>query len=185
MSGVEEAVAAAEIASLFISVGSSIAESAALSDAAEDADAITRREQVQLRIQESQESVSRMRDMERLLASEEVQLGVRNISPASGTARAITQESIINFREDEQAASLNYASRQLALLKQNMIMQKEVGANQFAIATNAGKEVLNVGMAEFRRPGSTLLNQSTKTPYVNRTGTRGFEKFRDNFNLNR
>jgi hypothetical protein len=71
-----------------------------------------RQQQVQLRLQQNQSELMRLQKMRQVLASEQVQFGVRNIAAGSGTIRAITEQNFVNFMQDETADKLNYMAKQ-------------------------------------------------------------------------
>lgn len=95
-----------------------------------------RQQQVELRLQQNQSELVRINKLRHVLATEEVQLGVRNVSPLAGTSRALTEENFQNFLADQNANSLNYAAKQQRL----NIALKQVDVQKRAqyIAATAG-----------------------------------------------
>ena len=123
MSGVEIAGAVA-VASLATS-GVSFISQMDIENEAEDLRIRENREQsVALRLQQNEASIQRQKQLERLLATEEVGLAVRNISPSSGSVRATSIRNLHEFYEDENASELNHAAKQLALIRQSQFCER-------------------------------------------------------------
>lgn len=122
-----------------------------------------RSQQVQLRIRENQESIARMKSLEKILATEEVMTGFRNISGASGSVRALTIENMDNFYADEDAAALNYAAKQQALARQLQIVGMKKDAQEMDSFLNFGKNMINQGQSYYQ--SQNLNNLAKQTAY--------------------
>lgn len=190
MSGGEIVVAAAAIS--LISSGVSAYEQISAANSAADMQAKQLREQqVQLRLQENQASIERMRRLEATLATEEVMLGARNISMGSGTANAFTINNMRNFYEDENADKLNFGAKQLALARQRELVYAQRRSQVFNAVTGFVKEGANAVMSAYGVPSQSLLDKSAGAGGASTAsagGTYGAQRFmeqqRKQFDLN-
>jgi hypothetical protein len=188
MSGVEIVVAAAAAVSLVAS-GVSAYEQVQTANAAESmqADQI-RQQQVQLRLQQNQASIERMKKLRSVLATEEVTFGARNISGASGTARAIVQTNMHEFYNDEDADKLNYAAKQVALARQQDMVWQQRRAQVFGAVTGFVKEGAGTVMAAYGVPSKSLIDASAGGGTANVGGSAGYQSYMasqgNQFNLN-
>lgn len=119
-----------------------------------------RQQQVQLRLQENQESIERMKNLQKIVATEIVQLGARNVSAGAGTHMALINQNFIDFEEDNTASKLNYLSKQVGL----DVARKSVDMERRARVTNAligfGKDTVGLGLAMYGMPSSSLVSKS-------------------------
>jgi len=92
------------------------------SDAADAQHAQNRQQQVALRLQENQGELVRMHQLRRILSEQQVQLGVRNIDSRSGTVRAITEQNLQAYIQDENADKLNFNAKMQNLNIQNRMI---------------------------------------------------------------
>lgn len=82
----------------------------------------------QQRLAETQRSIDREKDLQKTIASQQVQAAARGISPSSGSFKNLTQQSFNQFNEDEKADALNLQIRETSLQEQSdEISQKEFG----------------------------------------------------------
>lgn len=104
-------------------------------DAAELQHEQIRQQQVQLRLQQNQAEIERLGKLRRVLATEQVQLGVRNIASTSGTIKAITEENLQAYLGDKNASKLNFLAKQqnLAIEDQQVDIRKRA---QYISATS-------------------------------------------------
>lgn len=119
-----------------------------------------RQQQVQLRLQENQSSIERMKNLRAVLASQEVMLGERNISPASGSVRAIYNQDFVDFEEDDTASKLNYSAKRAALSVQNQGVNLEQQARKTSAVTGFFKDAASVGLAYYGIPSQNLVDKS-------------------------
>lgn len=187
MSGAEIVVAAAAVSLVSSGVSAYEQINAANQSAALQAKQI-REQQVQLRLQQNQSSIERMRKLEAVLATEEVTLGTRNISMGSGTANAMTLNSMKNFYEDENADQLNYGAKQIALSRQRDLVYIQRRAQVFNAVTGFVKEGANTVMSAYGVPSQSLLDKSAGGGTANVGGSYSGQQWqnqqRQNFNLN-
>ena len=108
-----------------------------------------REQQVQLRLQEGQADVARLKQLQTTLATDEVMLGFRNISLGSGTATALASHNMAEYIADEHADKLNYASKNLALVRSSQLVGLQKNAQVMNAITGFGFQA-----------GSTLLSAS-------------------------
>lgn len=189
MSGVEIAGTAAAVS--LITSGVSVYEQIKTANAATalQNDNI-RQQQVQLRLQENQASIERMKKLQQVLATEEVTLGTRNISGSSGTALAFTKNNMEEFFADENADKLNYSAKQLALSRQQELNYQQRRATVFNAVTGFVKEGANTVMSYYQLPGKSLIDASLNTAnsVANIEGTKSYQSYtgeqRSEFDLN-
>lgn len=145
-----------------------------------------RDQQVQLRLQENQNSIERMKNLRSVLATEEVTLGERNISSASGTARALTNQNFVNFEEDETADRLNFAAKQNALNRQRRQVDLARNAQVVGTAIGFGKSIATMGMAVKGMPSQSLVDVSApKGSSASQGNYTQSSQTKSQFNLNR
>ncbi len=185
MSGVEIAIAV----SLVAAGAGAYGQITAANQAAELQAKQLREQQVQLRLQENQASLERMRKLEAVLATEEVMLGSRNISAGSGTANAFTISNMSHFYEDENADKLNYGAKQLALGRQIQLVQKQRKAQVFNAITGAISQGASTALMAYGVPSKSLIDASSGAGTANVGGSYGGQQYmssqRNQFNLNR
>jgi hypothetical protein len=188
MSGVE-IVAAAAAVSLVASGVSAYSQIQIANQSAEMQEKQIREQQVQLRLQENQSTIDRMKKLQQVLATEEVSLGVRHIAANSGSVRAVTMENMHNFIEDENADKLNYAAKQLALGRSITMVRQQRNAQVFGAATGFIKEGAGTVMAVYGVPSQSLIDKSAGGGGVSNVGgSYGAQSYmgsqRNQFNLN-
>lgn len=123
-----------------------------------------RQQQVQLRLQENQQSIARMKNLRQILATEQVQLGSRNISSASGSVRAIYQTNFTEFSQDETASKLNYLGKQTGLDTQGQMVELERGTRVKNAVLGYFQQQLHLGMAMSGMPSGSLVNATSPPP---------------------
>ncbi len=147
-----------------------------------------RTQQVQLRLQENQASIERMKKLEQTLASQQVSFGAKNIAPGSSIERGLSLESYHNFLDDENADKLNFASKQMALARQEQLVFQQRRAQVFNTGTGFVKEGASTVMAAYGVPSQSLLAASTNSGTANVGGSYGAQQFssqqKKQFNLN-
>ncbi len=187
MSGVEIVAAAAAVSLISSGVSAYEQIQTANESAKTQADQI-RTQQVQLRLQQNQASIERMKSLERTLASQEVSFGVKNIAPGSSVERGLALESYHNFLDDENADKLNYASKQMALARQEQLVWTQRRAQVFGAVTGLVKEGAGTVMAAYGVPSQSLLDKSAGSGTANVGGSYGGQAFQQQqtkqFNLN-
>lgn len=185
MSGVE-VVAAAAAVSLVTSAASAYQQVKTANATASAQNKQIREQQVELRLQQNQASIERLKSLQQILATEEVTFGARNIAGSSGTVRAITMGNMADFYADENADRLNFSAKQLALARQNEINYAQRRAQVFNAATGFIKEGAGTVMAAYGVPSSSLLNSSKGTANVaGSSGAQNYlEKQSKQFDLN-
>lgn len=119
-----------------------------------------REQSVQLRLQQNQETIERQRKLEQVLAAEQVSLATRNIAPTSGSVRAISLRNFHEFYEDEHASQLNYAARQLALVRQSKIVTTARNAQIFNTITNLASETGRTYYDYVKIPSKSLVDKT-------------------------
>ena len=170
MSGVEIAVAAAAATSLVASGVSAYSQVQTANETQRiQADNI-REEQLQLRLQQNQNSIERMKKLQQVLATEEISFGLRNIAPGSGSARAVTIKDVSNFYEDENADRLNFGAKQLALARQGQLNRITRNATVFNAYTGLVKEGANTVISAYGCRVRALLARPAQR--VRLVGTR-------------
>lgn len=117
------------------------------SDAADLQHDQIRQQQVQLRLEQNQGEIARTQQLRRVLASEEVQVGTRNIAPGSGTIRAITEENLQNFLKDQNADRLNFLGKQSYLNIEDQMVDVKKRAMDINATAGFLKEVENIVVA--------------------------------------
>jgi hypothetical protein len=144
-----------------------------------------REQQVQLRLQQSQNSIERMKELQRVLAAEEVSFGERNISPASGSARALVTGSFNDFIADENADLLNYGAKQLALSRQKDLISLQKKAQIFGAVTNTVGKVAGAYALKGQGASPSLIAASQGVPSAASGITyQNYQKQRNLTNLN-
>ncbi len=186
MSGVEIVAAAAAVS--LVASGVSAYEQVQTANQAASMQAQQLREQaVQLRLQQNQQSLNRISNLRKVLATEEVSFGAKNISGASGTVQAITMENMHNFYEDENADQLNYGAKQLAITRQTAMVWQQRRAQVFGAVTGFVKEGASTVMAAYGVPSQSLMDAS-KGGTSNVGGSAGYQAYaagqRKQFNIN-
>lgn len=172
-----------------------------------------RNQQVQLRIQENQQSLERVDKLRRTIATSEVMLGARNIGAGVG---AIELENEANYLNDTELANLNFSAKQRSLKTQLILSDKRKDATKMQsilgfvkgsamTAMSAAGGGLPTGqtedaakkLADSKTSGvtgagsgtsttSTGIGKSTIAPQGSTMGSRGFNSYFDQqFNLNR
>lgn len=159
MSGAEIVVAAAAVSLISSGVSAYEQVQVANESAKTQSDQI-RTQQVQLRLQQNQASIERMKALEKTLASQEVSFGVKNIAPGSSIERGLSLDSYHNFLDDENADKLNFASKQMALARQNQLVWTQRKAQVFNAATGFIKEGAGTVMAAYGVPSQSLIEKS-------------------------
>lgn len=119
-----------------------------------------RMQQVQLRLQENQESIERYKNLRKILATEQVQIGARNISPSSGSVRAIVNQNFVDFEEDQTASRLNYLSKQVGLDVQAQGVRNERNARVQQAVLGFGKDTVGLAMSFYGMPSGSLVDRS-------------------------
>lgn len=160
MSGAEIVVGAMAV-SLLAGGVSSYEQTQAANNAADTEARQVRDQQVQLRLQQNQNSIERMTKLRQVLATEEVTFGERNISMGSGTVRAITQEDMDNFYADENADKLNYASKSLALARQRDLAYEQAKAEKISAVAGFVRQGAGAVMAAYGVPNQSLMDGQT------------------------
>lgn len=127
-----------------------------------------REQQVQLRLQDNQAAIERIKKSRQILAAEEVNLGFRNISLSAGTGLAFTSQSIAEFQADEHASKLNLAAKQLALSRQSQLIKVQRSANVFNALTSGISNIVSTGLAYAAIPKSNLVDASKAEPIVDK-----------------
>lgn len=189
MSGVE-IVAAAAAVSLIASGVSTYSQINAANQAADLQSKQIREQQVQLRLQENQTSIERMKKLQSVLATEEVTLGQRNIAMGAGTANAFTINSMHSFYEDENADKLNYGAKQLALARQRELVYSQRRSQVANAVTGFVKEGAGTVMMAYGVPSQSLIDKSfsgsgTTGGVAGSYGAQAFQQQqRSPFNLN-
>lgn len=153
-------VAAAAVVSLTASGVSAYSQIQTANAAAELQQQQIREAQVQTRIQQNQASIERMKNLQKVLATEEVTFGARNISGASGTARAFTMNNMADFFADENADKLNYGAKQVALSRQRQMVDQQRKAQVFNAVTGFAKEGAGTVMSAYGVPSDSLIDKS-------------------------
>lgn len=139
----------------------SAAEQSSYSDEAKQIqDSEIRNQQVQLRIQEAQSSTARLKNLQRVISSQEVIFGARNISPQSGSVRAIFNQDINNFDQDDQASKLNYMAKQSQLAYQEQGVDLEASARKSSAWLGAATGIIGSAMGAAKIPSGNLLDAS-------------------------
>lgn len=184
-------IAAAAAVSLVSSGLSAYSQINAANQAAETQADQIRMQMVQTRLQQNQASISRMKNLEHVLASQEVSFGVKNIAPGSSGQRGLTQESYHNFLDDENADKLNYAAKQMALARQQQLVWMNRKAQVFGAVTGALKEGAGTVMGAYGVPSKSLIDKSAAGgggAQPSTQGTYGAQRFaanqKSNLNLN-
>jgi len=157
-------VAAAAVVSLTASGVSAYSQIQTANAAAELQQQQIREAQVQNRIQQNQASIERMKNLQKVLATEEVTFGARNISGASGTVRAFTMNNMADFFADENADKLNYGAKQVALGRQRQMVEQQRKAQVFNSYTGFAKEGASTVMAAYGVPSNSLVDRSANRP---------------------
>ena len=142
-----------------------------------------RQQQVQLRLQQNQDSINRLKNLRSVLATEQVQLGARGIAPNSGSIRAIFQTNFDNFQQDENASKLNFLSKNVALDTQRQAVGLERNARVMSALNGLSKDAMSIGMAAYGMPSGSLVSASQPTTSVTSGGSTNPGD--NNFNLNR
>ena len=153
-------VAAAAVVSLTASGVSAYSQIQTANAAAELQQQQIREAQVQTRIQQNQASIERMKNLQKVLATEEVTFGARNISGASGTVKAFTMNNMADFFSDENADKLNYAAKQVAFGRQRQMVEQQRKAQVFNSYTGFAKEGAGTVMAAYGVPSDSLIDIS-------------------------
>lgn len=139
----------------------SAAEQSSYSDEAKQIqDGEIRNQQVQLRLQEAQSSTARLKNLQQVIARQEVIFGARNISPQSGSVRAIFSQDINNFDQDEQASKLNYMAKQSQLAYQEQGVDLEASARKSSAWLGAATGILGSAMGASKIPSGSLMDAS-------------------------
>ena len=120
-----------------------------------------RNAQTQLRIQEAQSDITRMKKLQSTIATQEVMFGARNIAPQSGSVRAIFNQDINNFDEDESASKLNYAAKQSNLAYQQQGADLEESARDSSAWLGAATGILGSVMGASKIPSGSLMDASS------------------------
>lgn len=187
MSGVE-VVAAAAAVSLISSGVSAYEQIKTANESADLQNKQLREQQVELRLQQNQATIERMHKLEAVLATEEVNLGTRNISLGAGTANAITMSNVHNFLSDENADKLNYGAKQLALARQQELVYTQRKGQVINAVTGLVREGAGTVMSAYGVPSQSLLDKSAAPGTANVGGSYGAQSFMKNqgsqFNLN-
>lgn len=119
-----------------------------------------RQQQVELRLQENQASIERMKKLRKVLATEQVMAGFRGISPGSGTARAAINTDFQNFEADETADKLNFLSKHVALDKQREQVRLERNARVLGSTFGFLRDSIGLGMNFYGLPSQSLVDLS-------------------------
>ena len=147
-----------------IGAGASVAGFVGQVQAARSADearsAQLREQQVQLRLQQNQRSLARGKLLRQTLATAAVQSSVRGISPNSSTLRAITEDSLQSFMEDENMDKLNFGAKQVQTDWGLANSRTQRNAEIFAATTQLGMNVAKVGFSYAQVPNSSLMTAS-------------------------
>lgn len=191
MSGVEVAAAAAAV-SLVSSGVSAYSQLQVANKSAAMQNQQIREQQVQLRLEENQASIERLKKLQSVLATEEVMLGTRNISAGSGTSMAIVTQNLSDFYADENADKLNYSAKQLALARQREAVYQARRAQVFSTVTGFVKEGANTIISYYGVPSKSLIDASAKGTSaangINVNNSMGTQSYlaaqRNQFNLN-
>jgi hypothetical protein len=106
-----------------------------------------RQQQVQLRLQQNEREIARMDQLRGVLASQEVMAGVKNISSASGTIRAITEHNIQEYLKDDTADKLNFMAKRQALNIEDRQVDVRKRAQYLQATAGFMKQVEDAGAA--------------------------------------
>lgn len=105
-----------------------------------------RQQQVALRLQQNQNEIGRMMQLRKVLAEEQVQLGVRGISAQSGTIKAITEQNLQAYIMDENADKLNFMTKQQSINIQDAMVDLNKRAQYLAATAGFIKNIENIVM---------------------------------------
>ncbi len=126
-----------------------------------------REQQVQLRIQENQSSIERLKNLRRITAANEVLLGTRNISQGSGTANAIINQSYTDFQADETASKLNFMAKNVSLDTQRQGVELERQSRMMSAGTGFLTNEISLYNAVNLIPSSAAVKSTTpKNPFT-------------------
>jgi hypothetical protein len=105
-----------------------------------------RSQQVQLRLQDVQQSIAEQTKLRQTIATTMVMAGSRGISPASSSIRAIFEHDYSQYDEDKDARRLNLSEKELGLNFEDENARLSNEATTTNIWTNFGKSVANSAM---------------------------------------
>ncbi len=120
-----------------------------------------REEQVQLRLQQNQASIERMKKLRSVLATTEVMAGQRGISPESSSLRAGYEFDIENFHQDETADALNYGAKNVKLQMEREQARQLRNAQLQGAMFGFAKDSLSLGMSAFGYGGRSGYGRSS------------------------
>ena len=152
------------VAATALAVGSSVASFAgqinAANQAAEAREAQIREEQVGLRLQQTQRSIDRLNKVRQTLASATVQSGVRGIDPSSASLRAITEDTLQNYQNDEEMDRLNFGQKKVATDWSLANSETRRNATYFSATSQLGMNLARTGFSYAQIPNQSLLDAS-------------------------
>lgn len=125
-----------------------------------------RNEQVQLRLQDTQNAIQRADQLRQVIATTTVQEAYRGLGASSGSVRGIFEQDFKKYDEDEAAANLNLQSK-LTNLNISEIAGKMSEHAQIADAwLGFAKDTAQIGMSayefsNFKAPGSSIGNEES------------------------
>jgi len=148
-----------------------------------------RQQQLQLRLQQNEDSIIRTNQLRETLATQEVQYGVSGVAPTGGNAHAIIEKQLSDFVDDEDMQNLNFASKQMTLSSKERQVQLKVQAAKVQAVTGFVKTAASATMLAASGSPSGAVAGKAGSSAATVQGTYGFQNYFnshfDNLNLNR
>lgn len=120
-----------------------------------------REQQVQLRLQQNQNTIVRQQKLRQVIATEQVMAGVRGIDPASASLRAITAQNYVNFVQDETIDKINFGAKQQSLNLEKRMVNLRKHAQYMQATASLLNNIENTAAAVFTgNPGAVAASNS-------------------------
>lgn len=105
-----------------------------------------RNQQVNLRLQATQQAIAQQKKLQQVIATTTVDMGVRGIAPDSGSVRAIFNHDYGQYAEDRDASLLNIQEKELGLSFESANVDLSRRSEIQSAWVNFGRSALQSGM---------------------------------------
>lgn len=104
-----------------------------------------RGQQTALRLQETEADIENMKNLEQVLARQEVMAGVRNIRADSGSLGALTNDTFKQYDRIGELNKMNFNTKRLSLLDSSLANSLELRNNQVKAGLSFAGDALSLG----------------------------------------
>lgn len=124
------------------------------------------REQIQsqrlsLELQKTAGDIQAMRKLDQVLNRQTVVMGARHLDAETGTALAITEQSLQNYIDDKEIRKLNYMGKEIALDGKELSVNQKETAQIIGLGVKAAGNIFGAQMDINKSLNAGVGNQTT------------------------